>query len=281
MMYWWNDNYVFRRSVELINPPTEDFPSGHPVKVVLGSVSDFVGSGKVRSDFQDVEIIYINDLSTPTYTRIPRLVEVVDNKLQVTFNTVNKLVPSIPNGYRLNPYNLLGLDYSYTVYYGNSSLSGYTSPTTYTSSAWPIQIAFDGLGVSYKKPNQDWKDGVSLTNGAEATFSFYGEKVRLLSLKGPSYGMAEIAVDDETPKRISLYADADTDSMVVFTKQNLTAGWHTLKIKASGDKSPKASDSRINIRQFDYFRSLESVVWNEELNPNLFWVSYVVGGVEK
>lgn len=285
-MDWWNGKYAFRKGFAVNNTVSSPFPAGHPITVTLGY--DVLSEPKVRADFKDLEVVYVDmSTSTPAFIRIPRFIEFTSANLEITFDAVDSInVQSSDDTYYFTyPAGnslLTADDCSYFIYYGNFALNNVsTLPTLYTPASWPVQVARDGLGVAFKKPNESWDDGVSLVDGAEATFSFYGEKVRLLSSKGPSYGIAEIAVDNDTWEDVSLYADDDTGPVVVFAKTNLIGGWHTLKIRASGRKSPKSSDAKINIGQFEYYRSIDFDTSGEEINPNLFWVSYVVGGIEQ
>ena len=92
--------------------------------------------------------------------------------------------------------------------------------------------------------DEDWKvvgevEGAFLRSGADAlaagataTLDFEGEAISLTALCGETQGAIEIAVDGGEPRRIELGGDVGFE--VVYCEEELSAGWHTLTVRAAG-----------------------------------------------
>jgi subtilisin family serine protease/fibronectin type 3 domain-containing protein len=87
------------------------------------------------------------------------------------------------------------------------------------------------------------------TRGASVSFSFYGDTVKLWSLKGPNYGLATVTIDGTTYPDVDLYAAGDSGGpQVVFSHSGLTWGEeHTITFTAKGMRSPSGRKTAIAV----------------------------------
>lgn len=101
---WWEHTYVYRRRINVVTPFGEDVANGHPVTVDLPLT--IVTGGKVRKDFEDIEVIYATG---GELHHLYREVRVFEGKLQVAF----QIYEDIDRNTSLEQYY---------IYYGNPTL---------------------------------------------------------------------------------------------------------------------------------------------------------------
>ena len=87
-------------------------------------------------------------------------------------------------------------------------------------SAWTKRTSGFRYGTGY----------VSSLEGARAKWNFLGRGVRLWSPRGPEWGDAQVVLDGKTVGDISLHADAEQASSVVWANESLPAGPHAVMI---------------------------------------------------
>jgi uncharacterized protein YjdB len=87
---------------------------------------------------------------------------------------------------------------------------------------------------------------------AEVTFQFNGDKVGFYARKANDLGQAEVRLDDNLVATVDLYSASTLANQYIYQSGDLTAGPHTLKIKAIGQKNSASSGTRIYIDAFDY-----------------------------
>lgn len=252
-MAWWNIAYPFKKALTIDGPVTQ----GHPILVSLPGTTN-----KMRSDFNDVEVVYTTNDATPVMRAIPRDTFLVDGTLYVRFAA---------------QVSIVGEDTSYAVYFGNKALvnvpvrSG-VSPNVYAVTVTPTT----GLGLSFVRPNEDWSNGVSLTVPARATFAFTGIDARLVMEKGPDRGVAVLKLDNEPEFQVDLFAST-ASQVIVWSASGLAAGKHNLRIRTDGNKAPASTSSQIKIVSGQYSPYVEAETSTEEINGGLGGIRIMVG----
>lgn len=82
----------------------------------------------------------------------------------------------------------------------------------------------------------------SNTKDASLSFAFTGTSVRYYSTKAVNIGIAAFSVDNGQEQLVDLYQANKADQQLVYEINDLTPGFHTLKVRVTGDKNPAASD---------------------------------------
>lgn len=146
----------------------------------------------------------------------------------------------------------------------------------YTSRALPngdyiVTIHHDGatkLAVSGPDPqktaglknlqfNGDWKTSaaarVGSTAGASVTVPFHGNQVRLVGSVANSGGLADIFLDDvKQLVPLDCYSPVAAERQVLYYRNGLTNGPHTLKIVARGARNPISSGDDIFLQDVQF-----------------------------
>lgn len=86
---------------------------------------------------------------------------------------------------------------------------------------------------------------------ATATFVFTGASVTWLTAKGPTYGKAEVLIDNVSQGIVDLYAP-NQKWHVKRTYNNLSNAQHSIEIRVLGQKNPAATNSSIVIDGFAF-----------------------------
>ena len=109
--------------------------------------------------------------------------------------------------------------------------------------AWSTQWTED------KNPNSHGgASRVASDAGAEMTFRFKGNQVRLIGVVGPDGGWADAYVDGEKqPTLLECWNPATRFQQPLFLKKGLTNSWHELRIVARGEKNPLSHGTRVRI----------------------------------
>jgi fibronectin type 3 domain-containing protein len=91
-------------------------------------------------------------------------------------------------------------------------------------------------GGNYKRSN---------TKDSTVSISFFGTGIKWIAATSSSYGLAEVILDGKTECTVDLYSSSTVYQQVVFQKNNLDRGNHTLVIRVTGNKSSGSSNSYI------------------------------------
>jgi hypothetical protein len=90
---------------------------------------------------------------------------------------------------------------------------------------------------------------------SHVTLSFAGTAVSWIGFRGPQMGIAEVFLDDVLVATVDGYAPAEEMQAVLFTQSGLTAGHHTLRVRATGLQNPAATGALVVVDAFDVTRS--------------------------
>ena len=101
--------------------------------------------------------------------------------------------------------------------------------------------AYSGGGYVYSR----WADET-----LEVKFS--GERIVWYGPKQPNYGTAEVYLDGVFQRTVDCFAAevAKTTRAAIWTSDLMTEGWHTLRIRATGDKNPLSSGTIVVVDDF-------------------------------
>lgn len=107
---------------------------------------------------------------------------------------------------------------------------------------WHGQKNLNAAGGAYR---------ATRTPDATAKFIFTGSKVRWLTAKGPTYGKAEVLIDNVSKGVVDLYAPTQK-WQAKFTYGGLSSGQHSIEIRVLGQKNPAATNSVVIVDGFGY-----------------------------
>ena len=85
---------------------------------------------------------------------------------------------------------------------------------------------------------------------ASASFTFTGTGIRWLSRRMPSSGINNVFVDNVLITPVDRYAATNQYAQQVFSKLDLPAGVHTIRVEHTGSKNPAASDDSVMLDAF-------------------------------
>lgn len=140
-----------------------------------------------------------------------------------------------------------------------------------SSGAWVVVDAFDvtRTGTRHEESdslaayagdwfrgnhNRAWSGGVaaeSQTAGARADFTFTGNGIRWIGLRGPQTGIANLYLDGASLGEVDTHAPSEGFQDTVFELTGLAYGQHTLTIEVTGRKNPAATNYWVVVDSFD------------------------------
>lgn len=258
---WWNHSYVYRRLLTLSVPRT-GLPAGHVLTVYLPR--SVYSQGKVRQDFEDIEVLYMNSPIPEDWTVLGRLIT-----SEAGFYRIDTELSFALSAESVNYGRLF-------VYYGNPNLYNQPVRPFYSYDSWPLTANYNSEFIAYTKPGIDWIDGVSETKNAKATFSFWGSQARLYMVTGPDKGIAEVQLDEGDWVPYDTY-DSVTGSSLVYEVTGLESGKHQIKVRVSGAKRASSSSSKIELDYFSYRNHSIYTDVKEEHDESMLWSGAVLG----
>jgi len=284
-MAWWNESYFYRRHVSITAPP-EPVPSSHIVTCVLDRV--LLDNNKVRSDFEDIEVIYEN--AEGDSLQLYRLVDMEEDEIHVTFQVIEDLDADEAVTGR------------YKIYYGNPDLINteqrlqpllpsetlFPDETLYPADAinpWPVGVgATDTSGeggyghLTYTRPGEHWQEGVSSTRYARASLLIYATAFRIVSTVNREQAIMEVQIDGGDWQDVDLYSEEEIEYQSVFEADGLDPDViHEVRIRVSGRSNIASLGDTINLRGIEYVKPVKANDAGEEVNE-VEWSSYVGGG---
>ena len=102
--------------------------------------------------------------------------------------------------------------------------------------------------------SRDWSGRLASFNrsqGARATLPFQGTTVRWIGFLAPWAGIARVYIDNVFVVELDLYATTEQPQAVVFSRNDLTSGPHTLTVESTGRKNPASGDYAVVVDAFD------------------------------
>lgn len=255
---WLDTSFPYRRAL-LIVAPLGGLPANHPVTATV-ALDKTVVRGKMRTNLSDVVIAYATEDTPREWIVLPAHVTSDGTNIIVNF----PLAADLPDGVVTTT--------NYYIYYGNRTDQVFAAtPASYVPSDWPVLVAYSDPGVSYTRPGEHWRTGISNVKHAKATLRFDGIKVRMIANTGPSYGIAEVQVDDNPWVDADLYSVGDQQAVEVFS-MDLEAGRHVIRVRVSGRKNPSSTGTTVNIVRFEHKKAGIAIDIHEEI-IELMWTS--------
>lgn len=99
---------------------------------------------------------------------------------------------------------------------------------------------------------------VTVESGAEARLRFLGTGVEWIGARGPTSGIADVYIDDVLVASVDQYSLVYKPGTSVFSRQNLPAGAHEIRIVATGDKNPLSGSNATMVDAVEVRRGLDS-----------------------
>ncbi|MEC0089700.1 glycosyl hydrolase family 95 catalytic domain-containing protein [Paenibacillus macquariensis] len=115
-------------------------------------------------------------------------------------------------------------------------------------------VIYSGAWSNYNDAG-DYKGTEKYSNsaGAAAEFSFTGTSIKLISMKQKNMGFIDVYLDGVLVQAdIDSYAPSTIKQQVLYSKEGLISGPHTIKVVVKGTKNPAAIDTIGAIDAFEY-----------------------------
>lgn len=255
---WWTRVFPYRRRLP-VQALTETVPIGHPVDVFV-PLDVTQGQGKVREDLADVEVVYMDGAGQ--WRRLGRDVAIVGDAMRVRFLTWDP-IPA-------------GEEAEYFLHYGAPGSEGVGRPA-FVDNQWAIVESHDGGRISFTRPTEDWRDGVSQRRGAQAALEFAGTSVRIVGVRSPDGGIAEVQLDGGPWESVDFFSITPVTEQV-FAATDLSPGHHKIRIRAAGRANPGSRGHEVQVMQMAYLTDVSVLPEKEEINVAVEWGGGGLGG---
>lgn len=205
---------------------------------VMGNYSRFIRPGDQFIAVDDDQSVAAYDWNSQTLT----LVSTNDN---LTSRIVNFDVS------RFGTATSTVHAYQTTRFHGTENLKPVPVGTIHSGT---LTVKLPGFSVTtfavsnaqYSPAGETWKIK-SPSIGTSITYPFTGTRVLLKGNRGPSSGIAQIAIDHAAFVDLDLYSEQVHNGAVVYGSPTLKSGTHTVTIRSSGRKSSLSSGYRIDM----------------------------------
>jgi hypothetical protein len=134
--------------------------------------------------------------------------------------------------------------------------------------SWLTGTSSSYSGASYK---------YTFSAGSAVNIAFRGTRIDWITSKGPSFGIARVAVDNGAPVLVDLYAASTANKRVVWSATGLASGLHHVRIEWTGTKNAAATGTNVGIDALDILGVLAPaedgpmVTRFDEASPQLGW----------
>lgn len=115
-------------------------------------------------------------------------------------------------------------------------------------------IVYDGTWSPYSNSsNYQGTESYSNQKGASAEFTFTGTGIKFISALQPNHGRFDVYLDGElAAENIDGYATATIKQQVLFERDDLAGGEHTIKVVVKGTKNSASSNTIAMVDAFEY-----------------------------
>ncbi|TCT12850.1 subtilase family protein [Natranaerovirga pectinivora] len=119
----------------------------------------------------------------------------------------------------------------------------------------------DADGITYSgnwlKHNQSTHSAGSMMysteTGAYVEFSFEGTGIQWIGNNRNNAGIAKVTINNEKAEYVDLYSPTNQFQQMVYEKQGLEFGVHTIRIEVTGNKNVGSSNTLVSIDAFDIY----------------------------
>ncbi len=109
---------------------------------------------------------------------------------------------------------------------------------------------------------------VSDRQGAAATIQFVGNQVRLVGCAGPRGGLADVYLDDQQQLvGIDCWAPHELHEQVLYYRNGLADGPHTLRLVVRGEKNPKSEAAEVYVDAVQWSAATGTSNWGAGGGP--------------
>ncbi len=91
---------------------------------------------------------------------------------------------------------------------------------------------------------------INATAGEYAELSFIGRRIGWLTRVAPGLGIVDVYIDDSLEATVDLYSASVQHEKLVFEKEGLSEGSHTIKLVATGNKNPNSGGRYASLDAF-------------------------------
>jgi len=117
-----------------------------------------------------------------------------------------------------------------------------TSSAVAFSGSWTLKRETSLSGGSYR---------YTRSTTARATFTTSGARIRWIGKRGPTFGKAYVSIDGGAAVVIDLYSSKVLYRQTLWTSAMLSAGTHTVRIRPTGTRNPRASGHYVGVDAYD------------------------------
>ncbi len=133
--------------------------------------------------------------------------------------------------------------------------SAFSNEETAFPANW-VQVSSRDDAIAYTgqwrtDPRDRWLEYVSQTPGSEASLTFTGRGIRYYGFIRDTMGILEVSLDGKPVAEVDAYHGSLRRHMRLFEATDLSDGTHTIAVKLTGRKNPKAFDARGIIDVFE------------------------------
>ncbi|MDQ6422167.1 cohesin domain-containing protein [Paenibacillus sp. LHD-117] len=120
-------------------------------------------------------------------------------------------------------------------------------------------IVYTGTWGPYSNPsNYQGTESFSNQAGASAEFTFTGTRIKFISALQPNHGRFDVYLDGElAAENVDGYAPTTNKQQVLFERDNLPGGVHTIKVVVKGTKNSASSNTIAMVDAFEYLPFVE------------------------
>lgn len=144
--------------------------------------------------------------------------------------------------------------------------TGTTTVDDSVQGSGPNQIAYSLPAANWThcapcaQPNPYYNGSVSYDHVANdtATVAFTGQGILLYVQESPGTGIAAVAVDNGPETLLDTYSPSLKGNQLLWSSPALASGTHTLRVRVTGTKNARATDSSVGLDRVDIVPTLST-----------------------
>ncbi|SFA74993.1 Alpha-L-fucosidase [Cohnella sp. OV330] len=128
------------------------------------------------------------------------------------------------------------------------------------SGTWPTSVP---TGTGYYGDTGHF----STTSASYAQYTFTGKSIEWYGVLGPDHGKADVYIDGTLDQTVDLYNAERYIDTLLYTKRNLSAGSHTIKIVVRSDRNASSVGNYVEVDRFNVSQGTP-VVTRDDTHPS-------------
>lgn len=105
-----------------------------------------------------------------------------------------------------------------------------------------------------------------------ATLTFYGTGIELIACTNTAYGLYEVYIDGVSQGDVDTYSETVQRQKVVFSKNDLIDGKHTIKVVVKNEKNPASTHTKVELDGFRILTDYIPAKNSPELDTNVKFI---------